>query len=212
MWLSRTIRTGNDPVKNAARVLAWVATAVLLLALVMGGGRVAQADVGDSYAGMFVGTTTFGIQTYSTYGAAFGGSYGHEYAANRLWTLGATFASTAGQTTDTSGKTFDLSAGTAEFKGGLVAYLSPVEDAVRPYLGAGLSVLSYKLDFTGTDVGKTSGTGPGVFGEVGMELRLTPHFTLIPQFGVQEHSVKLASGATTGLLSGGLVFTLRITD
>lgn len=172
----------------------------------------ARADQGDSYAGLFLGTTTYGVQSYTTHGGSFGGLYGYEYAENRLWTLGATFASTTGTTTDTSGTTYDLSASTAEFTTGLLAYFTPESAAVRPYLGAGVSLLAYNLDFTGTTVGKTKGNGPGVYGRVGLELRLTPHFTLIPQFGLQAHSIRTESGSTTGMLSGGLIFALRITD
>lgn len=185
--------------------------ALVLLAMTAGS-RPAWAFQGDSYAGLFVGTTTYGVEGYSTYGASFGGSYGYEYATNRLWTLGATFASTSGTTTDTSGTLYNLSASSAEFKAGLLAYFNSERSAFRPYLGAGLSVLSYKLDFPGTTVGKTDGTGPGAYGEVGLEIRLTRHFTLIPQFGLQAHTIKTEAGASTGLLSGGLVFTLRITD
>ncbi|HKI97481.1 MAG TPA: outer membrane beta-barrel protein [bacterium] len=173
----------------------------------------AQARVGDARAGLFVGTTTTSVQNYNTFGVAFGGTYGYEFAQDRVWTIGGTFASTEGNTTDTTGNPVTLTTSTAEFQTGLVAYFNRnASSVVIPYVGAGLSVLNYSFDFPGTTVGTTAGTAPGIYGQVGVELRLTRNFTLIPQFGVQVHSIKTQTGATTGLLSGGLVFTLRITS
>lgn len=175
----------------------------------------AWARKGDSRAGLFVGTTTFAVQDYTTFGTTFGGSYGLEIQDDLLWSSGLAFSSTDGETTvtDSSGneRTVALHATSSEFRTGLVNYLGrSAGGAVLPYIGGGLSVINYSLDFPGTTVGTTSGTGPGAFVLVGVELRLSRSVTVIPQFGVQAHSIKTESGDSTGLLSGGLTITVRI--
>jgi outer membrane protein W len=203
--------THRSPQVRAGRALRPLLLAPLLGLLLALGAAPARAREGDSRAGLFVGTTTYAVQNYTTFGVAFGGSYGYEFSDDYMWTLGATFASTSGQATDSAGNPVDLQTSTAELRTGLVTFFNrgPRSTWV-PYVGAGLSLLNYKFDFPGTTVGTTSGNSPGVYGEVGVEIRLSRSVTLIPQFGVAVHSIKTESGTTTGLLSGGLVFTVRL--
>ena len=188
----------------------------LLALLVCVGATPALARKGDARAGLFIGTTTSSVSGYTTFGTAFGGSYGYEFQDDLEWTFGGTFASTEGNTTvtDASGANpheVTLTAKTAAVRTGLVAYFGrSLEGAVVPYVGGGLSFLNYDLTYPETSVGTTSGTGPGAYVQAGVELRLTRAVTLIPQLGLQVHTIKTESGDRTGLVSGGLVFTIRI--
>lgn len=207
---------------HSSRLPAWPAlralrlpTAALLFATLLLPAHAALARKGDARAGLFIGTTTFTVQDYRTFGTTFGGSYGWEFEDDLMWTFGAAFSSTDGEATvtDAAGNTqiVETHATAAEARTGLVAFFGRAAGgSVVPYAGAGLSFLNYDLEFPGTTVGTTSGTGPGAYVQAGVELRLTRNVTLIPQLGVQVHTVKTESGDRTGLVSGGLVFTVRI--
>ena len=189
--------------------------ATLLAAIFLYSVPPASARQGDSRAGLFIGTTTYAVDSYTTFGTTFGGSYGYEFQDDLMWTLGGAFSSTDGQTTvvDAMGNSqvVDLKANSAAFQTGLVAFFNRSQGSlVIPYVGAGLSFLNYDLTFPGTTIGTTSGTGPGAYAQAGIELRLTRSLTLIPQLGLQVHTIKTETGESKGLLSGGLVFTLRI--
>jgi hypothetical protein len=186
----------------------------LLGALVLGLALVTAAPAwgrkGDTRFGLFVGTTTASIDGQTTFGTNFGGSYGLELEDDLLWTVGASFATTEGEITSPAPAV--LRSSTAAVQSGLTAFFNRKPDSVAiPFVGAGLSLMNYDFVYPGTNVGTTSGTGPGAFAQAGVEFRLSRNFTLIPQFGLQVHSIKSETGATLGLLSGGLVFTFRIT-
>jgi outer membrane protein W len=199
--------------RPAAMLPTAMLPAAMLLAVLLLWAGPARARQGDQRLGLFVGTTTTAVQTYTTYGVDFGGSYGYEFADNVLWTVGASFAATDGTATDTSGNPVTLHANTAEFQTGLLNYFNRHPGSlIIPYVGAGVSVLNYSIDYPGTTVGTTSGTAPGVYGQVGVEFRMTRNFTVIPQLGVQVHTIKTQTGASTGMISGGLVLTLRISS
>jgi Outer membrane protein beta-barrel domain len=168
----------------------------------------AWARKGDSRAGLYVGTTTFVVGDTTTSGVDFGGSYGWEFEDNLLWTLGGSFASVAG---DSGG--VPLNAKTAAFETGLLAFFNRTPSStVVWFMGGGLSVMNYDFEFPGTTIGTTSGTAPGAYAMFGAEIRLSREITFIPHFAVQVHSIETQSGATQGLLSGGLVFALRISS
>ena len=78
---------------------AWAA-AWAIAGLVWAAGPAAARE-GDSRAGLFIGTTTFAVDSYTTYGTTFGGSYGYEFQDELMWTLGGAFSSTNGQATVT---------------------------------------------------------------------------------------------------------------
>jgi len=205
----RTARTRQA--SGSARAALICAGALLGLALLA---APATAREGDSRAGLFLGTTTNNVDAYTTFGSIFGFSYGYEFANDLLWTAGAAFTSTAATATvDVNGTPteVDLEARTYAARTGLLAFFAHSRAGLGiPFVGAGLSVMAYDLNYPNTTVGKTSGTAPGSYATVGVELRMTEHITLIPEFGIQVHTIKTQTGASKGFLSGGLVFTLRI--
>jgi opacity protein-like surface antigen len=170
---------------------------------------------GDTRAGLFIGTTTLTVKSYRTFGTHFGGTFGWEFEKNLLLTVGGSFISADGEgvVTDSAGNSqlVNLSGTTAAATTGLLAYLKRDPDSiVNVFVGAGVSLLSYDFDFTGTEVGKTSGTAPGFFASIGMEINFTDNLTLILDLGIQAYRIKTEAGDSTGLASGGLVFSLRI--
>ena len=191
-----------------------LATLLAALAVTLIGGTRAGAAEGDTRAGLFLGTTTFSVEGITTSGTTFGGSFGYEFSQDLMWTVAGAFSSTDGEETVVvagNPQVVQVNATTSEFRTGLLAFFNrtPTSDVI-PFVGGGLSLLNYDIDFTGTVVGKTSGTGPGAYFEVGLELRLTRRVTLIPQLTVQGHTIETETGESTTLLSGGLVISLRI--
>lgn len=204
---------GTPPARRTRRRWPGAAAAALLLALALAlTATPARARKGDSRAGLFVGTTTFTVDGYRTFGTQFGGFYGTEVADDLLWSFGGTFTSTEGQATvDVAGTptVVDLRATTSALRTGLAAYFNR-GGVVIPYVGAGLSYMNYDLKYPGTTVGTTSGSAPGAYANVGVEFRASRSITVIPQFGIEVHSITTETGQTKGLLSGGLVLTVRI--
>jgi Outer membrane protein beta-barrel domain len=192
----------------------WSRGAALLIAALLCGAAPAAARQGDSRAGLFIGTTTQSVDQYTTFGTTFGGQYGYEFQDDLLWTLGGSFASTEGTAivnTPSGPMQVDLRARTAAFQTGLLTYFNRQPSSlVIPFAGGGISFLNYSLEYPNTVIGTTSGTGPGAYVSLGVELRLTSSLTLIPELGLQVHTIKTQSGDRKGLLSGGLIFTLRI--
>lgn len=192
-----------------------LATLLAALAVALIGGTRAGAAEGDTRAGLFLGTTTFSVEGITTSGTTFGGSFGYEFSQDLMWTVAGAFSSTDGEETvvDAAGnpQVVQINATTSEFRTGLLAFFNrtPTSDVI-PFVGGGLSLLNYDIDFTGTEVGNTSGTGPGAYFEAGLELRLTRRVTLIPQLTLQGHAIETESGESATLLSGGLVISLRI--
>jgi len=202
-------RTGQ---RSAGRRLAGACLGALLLLALLA--APAWARPGDSRAGLFLGTTTTTVDSYTTFGSTFGFSYGYEFETDLVWTAGAAFSSTEGKAiVDVAGTPTEvpLQSRTTSAQTGLLAFFAHSQAGlVIPFLGAGLSVLSYDLEYPGTTIGTTSGTGPGAYVNAGVELRMTRSITLIPSFGVQVHTIKTQAGQSRGLVSGGLVFTVRI--
>ena len=170
---------------------------------------------GDTRAGLFIGTTTLTVKSYRTFGTQFGGTFGWEFQKDLLLTVGGSFVSADGDgvVTDSAGNSqvVSLSGTTAAARTGLLYYLVRDPDSlVNVFVGGGVALLNYDFDFTGTEIGKASGTSPGFFANVGVELNLTEQLTLILNLGFQAFRIKTETGDSTGLVSGGLVFSLRI--
>lgn len=195
-WHRMACRAGI--VLMAAVLLAW-------------GAAPALARKGDQRFLLYAGTTRFVAGGDTTSGGAFGFGYGYEFADNLQWDASATFASTQGEATGDDGQTYDIEAVTNEYRTGATVYL-PLSRNVVPYAGGGFSLLSYEIDYRypGSDVGKTSGTGPGGYAHAGIELRFTRNFTVIPQWGFQSHRIQTESGSSETLFSTGFVISLRI--
>lgn len=170
---------------------------------------------GDTRAGLFVGTTTLTVKSHRIFGTQFGGTFGWEFKEDLLLTVGGSFVSADGDVvvTDSAGnsKVVALSGTTAMASTGLLYYLVRERDAIlNVFAGGGVALLNYDFEFTGTEVGKTSGTSPGFFANVGLEINLTDQLTLILDLGFQAFRIKTEAGDSTGLASGGLVFSLRL--
>lgn len=170
---------------------------------------------GDTRAGLFIGTTTLTVKSYRTFGTHFGGTFGWEFEKNLLLTVGGSFVSADGDAvvTDSGGNSqvVNLSGTTAAARTGLLAYLNRNPDSIaNVFVGGGVSLLSYDFDFTGTEVGHTTGTSPGFFANIGVEINFTDQMTLILNLGFEAYRIKTEAGDSTGLASGGLVFSLRI--
>lgn len=186
-----------------------------LATLIVSAPSAALGAKGDTRAGLFVGTTTLTVKNYRTFGTHFGGTFGLEFEQDLFLTAGGSFVSAEGEAlvTDSAGnsKLVNLSGTTAAARTGLLVYLTRDPDAiVSVFVGGGVSFLSYKFDFTGTEVGQTSGTAPGFFTNFGVEINFTDRMTLILNLGFEAYRIKTEAGDSTGLASGGLVFSLRI--
>lgn len=209
------------PSKNTLRLprprFPEIALILAVAAMMMAIPSAVMAAKGDVRTGLFVGTTTVTVKNYRTFGTHFGGTFGWEFEKNLLLTAGGSFVSADGEAvvTDSSGNSqlVMLSGTTAAARTGLLVYLNRDPDSIaNVFLGGGVSLLSYDFDFTGTEVGKTSGTAPGFFANLGVEINFTDQLTLILTLGMQAYRIKTETGDSTGLASGGLVFSLRISS
>ena len=176
---------------------------------------VALAAKGDTRAGLFIGTTTLTVKNHRTFGTHFGATFGWEFEKDFLLTVGGSFVSADGDVvvTDSGGNSqlVNISGTTAAARTGLLAYLARDPTSIaNVFVGAGVSLLNYDFDFTGTEVGQTSGTSPGFFANIGVEINFTEQLTLILNLGIEAYRIKTEAGDSTGLASGGLVFSLRI--
>ena len=176
---------------------------------------VALGAKGDTRAGLFIGTTTLNLKSYRTFGTHFGGTFGWEFEEDILLTVGGSFVSADGDAVvnDSGGnpQLVNLSGTTAAARTGLLAYLFRDPNSIaNVFVGGGVALLSYDFVFTGTEVGNTSGTAPGFFANIGVEINFTDQLTLILDLGMEAYRIKTESGDSTGLRTGGLVFSLRI--
>lgn len=187
-------------------------TAVAALTLVLLWTAPALAREGDSLTTLFVGTTRFMADDATSYGTTFGGSYGYEIIDDLLWSVGLAFSTTDGTETVNNNR-YNIYASTTTVQTGPTYYFNRTpQSLVIPFVGAGLSVLNYdvKYEFPGSKLGKTSGTGLGGYGQVGVELWITRSTTFIMAYEVAAHDVKTEAGDHVVLRSGGLQLSLRI--
>jgi outer membrane protein W len=187
-------------------------SAVAALTLLLLWTAPALAREGDSQTTLFVGTTRFMSDDATSYGTTFGGSYGYEFIDDLLWSVGLAFSTTDGTATVNDTR-YNIYASTTTLQTGPTYYFNRTpKSLVIPFIGAGLSVLNYdvRYDFPGSKLGKTSGTGLGGYGQVGVELWLTRSTTLILAYQAAAHDVKTQAGDHLTLRSGGLQLSLRI--
>jgi hypothetical protein len=172
----------------------------------------ARAAKGDQTTTIFVGTTSYSDGEVSTFGTTFGVKWALEFQPDLLWTISGEYAVTEGEA-EVSGQKYDVSTHTTTGQTGVVLLVNNEPgSAVVGLFGGGLSILSYdlELDYPGSDVGTTSGVGPGVFGLVGVEIRLARNIHLIPEYVVSAHAIETEDGDTFTLVSAGLVVAIRI--
>ena len=184
---------------------------LLLPALVwLTAGSESLAAVGDSRAGIFLGTTTFTAGGGTTSGVTYGGTYGWEIYSDLVLDLGLAFSATDGTET-VGGVQYDLTTNTTDMRLGLTRYFNRGSSSTLiPFAGGGLSMLNYDIEYTGLELGKTSGTGPGAYAGGGLLIRFSRRMTLILRLGGQVHQLKSETGETVNAISGGLSFSLRI--
>ena len=202
-WLRKALRRPGLRVAGLAG---------MLLAGAWGFAPAAQAREGDSEFLLYVGSSTVYIDDVPSTGAFFGGRYGYEFFDNLLWTLGGNFGATDGKRT-VAGKDYAVSTNTSAVQSGLLYYFG--RDGKKwlvPFVGGGVSVLSYDVDYRypGGKTGKTSGTAPGGFAFAGVELWLARHLTLIVSYDVEGYDIKRQTGGSTTLATGGLQVAVRI--
>ena len=171
-----------------------------------------QARQGDQTTTIFVGTTSYTDGTAVTNGTTFGARWALEFQPDLLWTISAQYAATAGEQTS-GGAKYDLRTNTTTAQTG-VTYLfnNDPSSVVVGRVGGGLSILSYDLefDYPESDIGKTSGVGPGVFALVGAEIRLAKNISLIPEYVVSAHAIETEAGDSFTLVSAGVVVAILI--
>ena len=172
----------------------------------------AAAAQGDQRTTIFIGTTSYSDGEASSFGTTFGVKWALEFRKDVEWTISGAYAVTEGEH-KVQGETYDVSARTTTVQTGLTRlFNNEPSSAFVWFVGGGLSVLSYDLefDYPGGDVGNTSGVGPGAFGVGGLEIRLTRSIHFIPEYVVSVHSIKTEDGDSFTLVSSGLVIALRI--
>jgi hypothetical protein len=199
-------RTPRRPGPRAAAVVG------MLLAGAWFAAPAALAREGDSEFLLYVGSSTVYIDNVPSTGAFFGGRYGYEFFDNLLWTLGGNFGATDGKHT-VAGKEYAVSTSTSAVQTGLLYYFG--RDGKKwlvPFVGAGVSEISYDVDYRyqGSKVGKTSGTAPGAFAFAGLEMWLARALTLIVSYDVEGYDIKRQTGGSTTLATGGLQIAVRI--
>jgi hypothetical protein len=201
-------RATNGRQLGAGRLLA-LTVGLLLLA---GAATPAEAVEGSTQTLIFVGTTRFQSDDATSYGTTFGGSFGYEIIDNLLWSAGIAVTTTDGTAT-VNNKTYDIYARSTTLQTGPTYYFNRSPGSlVIPYIGAGVSLLNYDVEyeFPGSDLGKTSGTGPGGYALAGVELWMSRSITLVLQYTLAAHEVKTQDGDRVTLRSGGLGLSLRI--
>jgi hypothetical protein len=145
----------------------------------------------------------------TTTGTSLGVGWGIEIQNGVLWSINASHTSTDGER-QVNGQTVPLSATSTNVHTGLTHFFATT-GAFVPFTGGGLSVAAYDIDYSyqNSEIGKTSGTGGGIFARLGIEVRLNRRFTVIPQYNLSIHSIRSDQGDSRSLISDGLVLALR---
>lgn len=185
---------------------------ILLSAAAMLLAFMAFAAEGDQRTTIFVGTTTYSDGEATSRGTTFGAKWALEFRQDVEWTISGAYTATEGEH-EVDGENYEVSSSTITGQTGLIRlFNSTPQAAFVPFIGGGLSVLSYDLefDYPGGDVGDTSGVGPGVFGLAGLEIRISRTIHFIPEYAISAHAIETEDGDSFMLVSGGLVVALRI--
>lgn len=172
----------------------------------------ALAMEGDSDWLIYVGSDVVYIDNVASTGTIFGVRYGYEFRDDLLWTIGGNFGATDGTNT-VSGKTYNISTNTSTLQSGLLYYFGRDRKKwLIPFVGAGVGVLNYSVDYRypGSKVGRTSGSGPGGYADAGLELWLAQALTLIVSYDVEGYQISTQSHKSDTLATGGLILAVRI--
>lgn len=173
------------------------------------GHSVAFAARGDSRIGLFAGTSSLRAGDDTTTGTTVGVGWGLEIQEQLLWNITASRTATDGER-EVGGQTYPLTADTTNLQTGLTQFFRPGKTLI-PFTGGGVSIAAYDVDYTYPDseVGKSTGTSPGLFATLGLEVRFNRNFTLIPQYHLSVHSIRSDQGDSRSLISAGLLLSLR---
>ena len=184
-----------------------------LLAMgVVWGPAMGWAQSGNTRTSIYVGTATYTYGDAETVGSSFGLGWGVSLSDSLLFSISGTSHATEGNYQD-GNTSYPISANTISGSTGMTHFLSTNRDAaIVPFYEAGFSVTSYQIDFTypGSGLGTTSGTAPGAFGSLGVEMRMGSNITFIPQYRINAHNIKTEAGDAAFLRSDGLLISLRI--
>jgi outer membrane protein with beta-barrel domain len=207
--MSSRARICRDLQRSAVRVAVGLGMA---LAGYWGCAPAALAMEGDSQWLIYVGSDVVYIDNVESTGTLFGARYGYEFHDDLLWTIGANFGATDG-TNSVAGKTYNISTNTSTLQTGLLYYFG--RDGKKwliPFVGGGLGVLDYNVDYRypGSKVGKTSGTGPGGFAFAGLEFWLAQALTVIVSYDVEGYQISTQSHGSDTLETGGLILAVRL--
>ncbi len=169
----------------------------------------AHAERGDSRIGLFAGTSTIRGGNDTTTGTTVGVGWGLEIQEQLLWSISASRTTTEGERI-VNGQRFPISADTTNLQTGLTHFFRS-GSVIVPFTGGGVSVAAYDVDYTYPDseIGKSTGTSPGLFARLGLEMRLGRNFTVIPQYHFSVHSIRSDQGDSKSLISDGLLLSLR---
>ena len=189
--------------------IGWTLASMAFLALTLFAPQ-AMAAQGDTRTTLYFGTTRFVAADDSTFGSTFGALWGYELQQNLIWSSGASFGFTDSER-DVNGTTYTLQANTTTYQTGIVRIFNRMQ-SFEPFIGGGVSFLSYDLDFEypGSKVGKTSGLGPGIYTTVGVDIHITRSIVFIPAWVYSANSIVSESGEKLGIYSGGLQLSLRV--
>ena len=158
----------------------WAAASVAWALLVTAG--VAEAREGDTRTTIFIGQTAYSDGTATTIGTSVGVRWALEFVDDLLWTIGGDYSATQGQRTENN-QTFDIEARATTVRTGLTyLFNNEPQSAIIPFVGARLTVIQYDIDYTypNSEVGETSGFGPGVFALGGAEFLFSRNIHFIP--------------------------------
>ena len=186
---------------------------LLLVVTVLSGFSLATSTAfgatGDSRIGIFAGTSSLRAGDDTTTGTTVGVGWGLEIQEQLLWNITASHTATDGER-ESGGQIYPITADTNNLQTGLTQFFRPGKTLI-PFTGGGISLAAYDVDYTYPDsaVGKSTGTSPGLFAKLGMELRFSRNFTLIPQYHLSVHSIRSDKGDSRSLISDGLLLSLR---
>lgn len=205
--------------QNPWRFRRWLPIGIVMAAALCLGaglpGTPAWGARGDSRLGIFAGSASLRAGQDTTTGTTIGVAWGLEIQDQVLWSISASRTTTDGERVETDGvepneRVRPLTASMTNLQTGLTHFFRQSATFV-PFTGGGISLAAYDIDYTytGSEIGKSSGTGPGIFARLGLEVRFSRNFTLIPQYRFSVHSIKTDQGDSRSLISDGLLLSLR---
>ena len=181
----------------------------LFLALSPGMGLSSERNTRTS---VYMGSTVISHGGAKSVGNTFGVGWGVSLSESLLFNISGSTSSTSGEVAD-GAASYPITANTLTGKMGMTHFLGGNDRSIFvPFYTAGLSVISYEIlfDYPGSDIGTTSGTAPGAFGGLGIELRMGSNLTFIPQYRVDAHNIRNEAGDSIFLRSDGVLISIRI--